>query len=517
MTQPDFLTPQVHTWSAEQYRIFTWFESSQVYDANACLASFGRRSQHLVVVAGAGCAKTTTIIEGINRAPESSILLAAFNKSIATELQKRISNPNAKAQTLHALGFGIVMKWWNGVSVGDNRAMTLANTVCGRSVPDEIKKLVANLHTKGREINPHASKPGDLIDLAIEFDCVPPEEWEQDGFDLPFVEAKALEAMELAGSVRPTDNEIDFTDMIYLPVRNGWMTPRFALVVIDEGQDMNAAQLELAMGVCRKDGRICVVGDPNQAIYGFRGADSGSLSRLKDVLRAAQLGLKTTYRCAKSIVAEAQQFVPDFMAGDSNPEGTVMTRNMDQMFELAQQGDFILSRLNAPLVSVCLHLLRNGKRARIAGKDIGKSLQTLVRKLAKGPAAHSIPAFIERVQGWSDTQNERLRPQLLDERRQKTAQRKLEAIHDQAETLISIAEGAVSVTDLISRIESLFAEVGPVNETTITCSSVHKAKGLEAKTVFVLRDTIRTGGEEDNIAYVAITRAKSELVWVVGS
>lgn len=497
------MTNTARTWSDEQNAIFGWFETSRT--------AFGL-SQHLVVDALAGTGKTTTIIEGVNRAPEKKIVLCAFNKSIATELQTRISNPNAQAKTLHALGFAIVMRQWPGVRLGDNRAMALSNSVCGFSTPKDVVKLVATLHTKGREIAPHARRLGDLTDLAIEFECVPPEEWAIEGFDLEFVETKALEAMELAATRRPLDNEIDFSDMIFLPVRNHWMSKWADLVVVDEAQDMTLAQLELAEGICK--GRICVVGDPNQAIYGFRGADSGSLGRLHAKLGAARLGLRTTYRCGEAIVSEARAFVPDFVAGASNPAGTVRTTSDVKMLEEALNGDFILSRLNAPLVSVCMKLLRNGKRARIAGRDIGRTLVTLTRKLATGDAAKSIPAFIAKVQAWADKEENRLAPQLANEKRQKAAQAKLEALRDQAETLITIAEGAVSVSDLVNRIEALFTDDGLGSAGIITCSSVHKAKGLEANRVFVLRKTIRKGGEEDNIAYVAITRAKEELVWV---
>jgi DNA helicase IV len=96
------------------------------------------------------------------------------------------------------------------------------------------------------------------------------------------------------------------------------------LVIIDEAQDMNASQLLLAMKSCKKGGRIAVVGDDRQAIYGFRGADSNSLDRLKGELVAHELGLTTTYRCPKVVVAGAARLVPDYTAAPAAPEGEML-------------------------------------------------------------------------------------------------------------------------------------------------------------------------------------------------
>jgi len=482
-----------HTWSEQQEKIFEWFKTGV---------------RHLIVRARAGTGKTTTIIEGIKHAPETSILLAAFNKRIATELDLRLENTNAEAKTLHAIGFSFVKRYWERLSLEKRngaRKMGLAEQVCGARVPDSIIKLVANLHSKAREIVPHACHPGDLTDIMYKFDLLPDEEWVGEGYDVEFVESKALEAMEVAATVKPVTTGIDFSDMIFLPVRNKWLSKKYDLVVVDEAQDMTAAQLEIAQGVCR--GRICVVGDDKQAIYGFRGADSGSLDRLKTELDGVELGLNTTYRCSTAIVEEAKRLVPDFEAGPTNKTGMITQIPREKIVDAADMSDFILSRLNAPLVGIALSLLARGKRTVIAGRDIGAGLKKLIRTLAKGQAAQSIPRLLERISIWEVKQCDRMiraqRPEQTD------------LIQDQAECLVSLCQEARSVNAVMQRIDVLFTNNGLGQAGTITCSSVHKAKGLEADRVFILKDTLKDSSEEElNIQYVAITRAKTTLVWV---
>lgn len=485
------------TWSAQQEAIFEWFEN-----ANSLFAIV----PNLVVRARAGTGKTTTILEGINRAPEKNIILCAFNKRIATELSARITNPNASAQTLHSLGFGLVRKFWTGVRVGQgsDRADSLAEQVCGMRCPDVVKRLVSKLHTKGREINPHAREVGELTNLLYQFECEPDESWVKAGFDAVYVERKALEAMELAASVKPVKTGIDFADMIFLPVRNGWMHAQYDLVVVDEAQDMTVAQLEIAQGVC--NGRMAIVGDDRQAIYGFRGADSNSLDRLKNELKATELPLTCTYRCGLSIVADAARLVPDF-TGAAKHEGAIVECDYARMLTSVELGDFVLSRANAPLVSTAFALLRAGKRARIAGRDIGAGLKSLIKKLGKG--CKDVECLIDRIASWRERETRKFAIAKNETQ--------VDRIHDQADTLMVICEEATSIADVEAKIDGLFTDDGLGQAGVITCSSVHKAKGLEAETVFLLTYTLYPRGvnqEEENIEYVAITRAKNTLIKV---
>lgn len=492
-------------WSAQQQEIFNWFENPG--------AHIPGKSQHLTVTARAGCGKTTTLMEGVLRAPESNILICAFSKIIQNELQSRIPKNRCgiRAQTLHSLGFSLIRKFRDRISVdfSSARADAITEAVTGVRVPDAIKKTITKLHTKAREIAPHARHPEEIEEIAYNFDCLPDEEWAASGFPLEYVLDKALEAMEWAANIS-NGAVIDGSDMIYLPVRNHWLRPMFDLVVVDEAQDMTTAQLEIAQGVLKPNGRICVVGDDRQAIFGFRGADSDSLERLTKELNSQQLGLTVTYRCGRSIVEWAQRLVPDFEAGPNNPAGELLNVNTASVVELAGPGDFILSRMNAPLVGVALQLLKAGKRARVAGKDISKGLLSLIRKLR----ARSVPHFIEKVGTWKD--REVLRHQKALEvatgGKKMAIENKIEAVIDQAEMLINLAEGAKNVQEITTRVERLFEDDGLGMAGVITCSSVHKAKGLEAKRVFIYTETLRNyNKEEQNIEYVAITRAKETL------
>jgi superfamily I DNA/RNA helicase len=481
------------TWSEQQNRIFGWFERPLDHNRN------------LVVRARAGTGKTTTIIEGVNRAPDSGILLCAFNARIAKELTSRLTGGKAEAKTLHAVGFSIVRAFWEGLRVGDTRATDLTEQVCGLSTPDVIKRLVTKLHTKGREIVPLAKQGADLIDLAFDFELIPDGEWVARGWGHERVCALAYQAMHLAATVKPVKTGIDYSDMIYLPVVNGWTYPMNGLVVVDEAQDMTVAQLALARGVCK--GRMCVVGDDRQAIYKFRGADSGSLDRLKSELQADEMGLTVTYRCGRVIVDFASTMVPDFQAAPSNPQGEIRRLAYDKLVEQVALGDFVLSRTNAPLVATAMSLLRQGKRTRVAGRDIGAGLKAILRTIAKGKGADSLPAMLEKLAIWKERQITRLVAA--------GKEAKVEQVEDQAAMIFGLAEGATSVHALEERIEALFTDDGLGQAGVITCSSVHRAKGLEADRVFILADTLKSHTDEEvNICYVAATRAKHELVMV---
>jgi len=121
-------------------------------------------------------------------------------------------------------------------------------------------------------------------------------------------------------------------------------------------------------------------------------------------LNAATLGLTTTYRCPKQVVALANTIVEDYTAAPSAPEGEIIVTDLSEAVKTLVVGDAVLSRLNAPLMGICLSLLRKGTSARIEGRDIGKQLVGMVRKLR----AKSVPDFLRKLNAWGDKQKSRI-------------------------------------------------------------------------------------------------------------
>lgn len=490
--------PAGRVWSPAQVDIFEWFVDGD---------------GHLCIRARAGTGKSTTILEGVRRAPERRIVVAAFNKDIRLHMAEllRTAGSDIPASTLHSLGFASVRQAWPRLRFDKERGWRLAQMAWAdvtkkdkNAAPRPVVTAVARLAGLVKGMNATATqKEAALICLAmnVEVDGV----WAADYPEERLAEI-AFRALELA---RAYDGSIDYDDMCYLPVVHGWTRAAYDLMVVDEAQDMNRTQLELAVGLA--GGRVCVVGDDRQAIYGWRGADTGSIDRLKKELSAAELPLTTTYRCPRAVVEVAQVLVPDFAAPPNAPEGLVRGCSPSAMLAGAGPGDFILSRINAPLAGICLELLRDGKRARIQGREIGKSLASLVKRMEADTVAHLFDALAEHLQ--------QLREKLGrgDERTRIAAEAKLEKVTDEAETISALGEGCSTVDELLRRIDTLFADDGPAQ---IVCSTVHRVKGMEARTVYVLEWTLYLRGrkpgdrEEQNIHYVGVTRSMERLMLV---
>jgi Superfamily I DNA and RNA helicases len=485
-------------WSEEQAKFVQWFRTGK---------------GNYVVRARAGSGKTFTIIGGISEAPEDSIVYLVFGAKNRDEAVEKITDPRVQVLSLHQAGYRFgIKKYWPKAHIDRNNANAVEwdriRTACGGEVPDEVGSEIFKLVGFAKNCFCGIPEQGDVEALAIDRDieCEAYEAPEDGGWTVSRLAEICIEVLKLT-CIPDSQNRICFNDMVWLPVAMGWISPRFKMVVVDECQDQNAPQLAIARGLVLPDGRIAVVGDDRQAIYAFRGAEQNGISMMKEMLNAKEQGLTYTRRCAKAIVKDAATFVPDYKAFDDAPEGLVDDLSFDKLQEAARRGDAILSRLNAPLVPLWLGFIRKGIACKIEGKDQAAAFMNIIRKFK----ARSIPEVVRKAQAWGDRMVARLGN--LNDRNQAKA----ELIRDQVETIIAIVDGLGSVSEIEPRIESIFADSGKDGNNAVILSTVHKAKGLEWNRVFILTHTFKfKGGQEDNVRYVAITRAKNHLTYVEG-
>jgi hypothetical protein len=182
------------------------------------------------------------------------------------------------------------------------------------------------------------------------------------------------------------------------------------------------------------------------------------------------------------------------------------------MLETVKENDFILSRKNAPLAKICIRLIKKGVRAKIKGRDIGQGLLSRLKSLD----IEDLSALPNALFAWEHQEARKYATLDAD-----LAAEKLELVRDQVDLFLCLSEGLTYISELEGRISSFF--VDDAEKGNVCLSSVHKAKGLEAERVFLLQETfvrkskegkIVSNQEEENIRYVAITRAKSDMFWV---
>jgi DNA helicase-2/ATP-dependent DNA helicase PcrA len=422
-------------------------------------------------------------------------LFCAFNKHIAVELARRAPG-HATVSTIHSLGFAAVRKAFRDVEVDSAKIRKIVTDIMGDDWSDRPARIATeNLVSLAR------LTLDDDLDAIIDhygIDCNGDTDW----------------IMETVPEVLRRDREetdtIDYDDMVYLPAALSLKPQQFDWVCVDEAQDLNAAQRTLALSACAPGGRILAVGDRAQSIYGFAGADTTSIPTIIEMLHAKTLPLSICYRCPSSHVDLARELVPQIEARPGAPKGVIKDIGTSEAIRNLKAGDLFVCRVNAPLAEVCLGLIRAGKKATLRGRDIGTNLVNLVKKVNRGVSG-STAVLIDRAATY--LQKEHLKLTLAGKESQAAA------LTDRIETLYALADGIDSVQGLISRVESIFSD----DVDGIVCSSVHRAKGLEADRVAIYQPELmphpraKAGWELDqefNLRYVALTRAKQEL-WMV--
>jgi uncharacterized protein (TIGR00375 family) len=496
----------------------------------------------LLIVAGPGSGKTRTLTHRIahlvaeHGIPPAQCLAVTFTRRAAAEMRERLAGLIADGaeqvaiHTFHSLGLTILREHPDaaGLQRGfriageDERIAALAATLGSTEV--RALRLVRAISKAKRTILPASGELGETI-------------------------AAYTQALRLR-------NWIDFDDLIALAVRAlendiaEIYRARFGFVSVDEFQDLDEQQYRLLGLIAPPRANLCVIGDANQAIYGFRGADSSCFERFRREYAPAVVSLKRNYRSTGTIVAASAQVI----AGAQDEPISAIVREMQERIAIhvapteRAEAEFVIQtlegligghtffsidsgratggarnlsfadaavlyRTEAQSAALCEAFSRSGipfKTSSHAGLAGDPAVAALLRHLDEPtlqPLADQLRVAAERAHHASED---------IDPVTLQTALQRLLAI---APAYGADRRGFIDAVALASQ-----ADVFDRNADRVSLLTLHAAKGLEFSVVFIvgLEDGVLPlhWGEPDEAAiaeerrlfYVGMTRAKDRLM-----
>ncbi len=459
--------------------------------------------KNLILKARAGSGKTFTITYILSFLTNVKIAFFAFNKHIARELESRVPE-NVVAKTLHSFGYAQVKRWNPRVQLDEYK---LDGIISEYLPEDDSTEYIASAVKRLVELCKYnlldGTNEAELDDLVLTHSLDLNDHTNQVYTLVPQVIRES----------KNRKNVIDYTDMLWFVYAHNIPVESFDVVIADEIQDFNTLQRWLAFRpLLGFTGRFIGVGDDRQAIYGFAGASVDSMDQIIYALENTPRGVNVmpltfTRRSPVSHIDLARQIVDDIEALPTAAIGSVETVGLNFALDRAKAGNMMICRRNAPLIQAAYQFIRAGKPVLVRGRDIGKGFQALIRKLR----AKDIPTLIVKAEAYRERELTKL------DAKGKKADSAKQSLNDKIDTLIALTDGMNDLSELRSKIDSLFSDDNDSHK--IILSTVHKAKGLEADTVFILdysririplsQDWQQT--QEANLEYIALTRSTNAL------
>jgi DNA helicase-2/ATP-dependent DNA helicase PcrA len=271
----------------------------------------------LLILAGAGSGKTRVITRRVAYllhlgVHPTNVLAITFTNKAAGEMRQRVEAlvPGHRVwiSTFHSLGARLLRMYADRLGLDKDftiydqadrakvvkTAMEDAQVSTERFTPESVMNAISKAKNQLLSPERYGSQARDFFTLTV-------------AKVYPVYEKRLREA-----------NALDFDDLLYWPALalkhdaelRGELDARFRYVLIDEYQDTNHAQYQIARRLSMDYPNLCVVGDPDQSIYKFRGSDIRNILDFeKDYPQARTLTLSLNYRSTKSILAAASGLI----------------------------------------------------------------------------------------------------------------------------------------------------------------------------------------------------------------
>ena len=291
----------------------------------------------LLVMAGAGSGKTRVLSHRIAYLIEDkhvmpwNILAITFTNKAAREMKERVNKllevggDDVWVSTFHALGVRILRR--NIEKLGYNQAFNIAGTSEQKTL---IKRILSDQNLDPKKNDPRAIL-GAISNAKNDMET-PAEYAEKHNDGNLFHQVVAGVYEEYQKRLKQNDS-VDFDDLIMLTIELFEKFPdvlsyyqnKFHYIHVDEYQDTNEAQYRLVQLLADKYQNICVVGDADQSIYGWRGANmSNILNFEKDYPTAHTVMLEQNYRSTKTILDAANGVIQN---NDERKDKNLWTEN----------------------------------------------------------------------------------------------------------------------------------------------------------------------------------------------
>ena len=309
----------------------------------------------MLVLAGAGSGKTKVLTSRIaylieNGVNPRNILAITFTNKAAKEMKDRVVNLIGSSanyiqiSTFHSLGLKMIKENYN--ILGYDKNFTILDSDDTLTV---VKKIIKEMNLNPQFYNAKAirnkisSAKNELMSVS-EFSHV---EFDRD----------IVRIFEKYNSILKTNNSVDFDDLLVLPIQllnNSEVLDRYQelykYILIDEYQDTNEAQYKFTKKLASKYKNIFVVGDNDQAIYAFRGANFKNILNFeKDYPNCKTILLEENYRSTKMILNAANSVIKnnkerkDKNLWSNNPEGNKI--KYIQADSDKEEGSYISSKI----------------------------------------------------------------------------------------------------------------------------------------------------------------------------
>ena len=280
-------------------------------------AAVDHTSSPLLVLAGAGSGKTRVITQKIatlikQGTDARNIVALTFTNKAAKEMKVRVSTLIDKQNTrrltictFHTLGLKILRQDYK--HFGFRRSPTIFDTSDCITVMKEIIKNQDNLKESEIILHQISSWKNQLIDENNVHSYIVDEQT-----------TLAAAAYKEYSKMMRAYNAVDFDDLILLPnklftekqeILDKWQN-KIRYLLVDEYQDTNDAQYQLIKQICRFRKAFTVVGDDDQSIYAWRGAQPENLNKLQEDFPTLKvIKLEQNYRSTKTILNAANQLI----------------------------------------------------------------------------------------------------------------------------------------------------------------------------------------------------------------